>query len=147
MSVIIRPLLIDDKEDWKVLFAGYQKFYRAKIPTQVIEYTWERIHDDASKVNALVAELDGRLVGITHYLFHDSTWVDRPNCYLEDLFVDKTARGNGAARKLIEGVESAAREKNAFQLYLHTQEYNGAARSLYDSIMPPSSFVVYEKSL
>lgn len=147
MSVIVRPPLIDDKENWLRLFAGYQKFYRAEIPTQVIETTWERIHDDASNVNALVAELNDRLVGITHYLFHDSTWDDRPSCYLEDLFVDKTARGSDAARKLIEGVESAARERNAGQLYLHTQAYNGAARSLYDSIMPPSSFVVYQKDL
>ena len=147
MSLIVRPPLQSDKESWKSLFAGYQKFYRASIPAETIEYTWARIHDSTSSVHALVADLDGSLVGMTHYLFHESAWNTRPNCYLEDLYVDKAARGNNAARKLIEGVEAAAREKDAFRLYWHTQQYNGAARSLYDSIMPPSSFMVYRKNL
>ena len=87
------------------------------------------------------------MLGITHYLFHASTWSDQPTCYLEDLYVSKAARGSEAARLLILGVEEAAREKGAFRLYWHTQQYNGAARSLYDSIMPPSSFMVYRKGL
>lgn len=147
MRLIIRPPLQSDKESWKTIFAAYQDFYRAKIAGEIIEKTWERIHEASSSVKALVAELDGNLVGITHYLFHDSTWNVRPNCYLEDLYVDRDARGSDAARKLIEGVELAARARNAFRLYWHTQEYNGAARSLYDSVVPPSSFIVYRKCL
>lgn len=147
MSLIVRPPIQSDKENWKKLFAAYQKFYRASIPAETVEFTWSRIHDSSSNIHALVADLDGSLVGITHYLFHDSSWNTRPNCYLEDLYVDKAARGNNTARKLIEGVEAAARENGAFRLYWHTQQYNGAARSLYDSIMPPSSFMVYRKNL
>jgi len=147
VDAIIRPLQASDKEKWNLLFAAYQKFYRAKIPADVIENTWNRIFDATSRVNALGAEMDGELVGFTHFLFHESTWNDRPNCYLEDLFVDKAARGTDVARNLIKGVESAAREKNAFRLYWHTQQYNSKARSLYDSITPPSSFVVYRMSL
>jgi hypothetical protein len=40
-----------------------------------------------------------------------------------------------------------SRARNAVRLYWHAQEYNGAARSLYDSVMPPSSFIVYRKGL
>lgn len=147
MRLTIRAPQQGDKESWKALFAAYQKFYRGRIPAETVDNTWRRIHDASSKVKALVAELDGRVVGITHYLFHDSTWSDRPNCYLEDLYVAKDARGSDAARKLIEGVEAAARERNAFRLYWHTQEYNGAARSLYDTVVPRSSFIVYRKAL
>lgn len=147
MSVVIRPPTERDKDRWKALFAAYQKFYRAKIPETVVENTWKRIHDPASNVNALVAEVDGTVVGITHYLFHDSTWSERNNCYLEDLYVDKAARGHDAARKLIDGVEAAARARGAFRVYWHTQVFNGAARSLYDTVTPPSSFIVYRKAL
>ena len=109
--------------------------------------TWRRIHDEASLVNGLGAEIDGELVGFTHFLFHDSTWSDRYTCYLEDLYVDPSARGSDTAKNLILGVEAAAKEKNAFRVYWHTQQYNSKARSLYDSITPPSSFIVYRISI
>ncbi|MEM8860499.1 MAG: GNAT family N-acetyltransferase [Chloroflexota bacterium] len=147
MTINIRPPLPQEYESWKALFIAYQKFYRARVPDEIIDHTWERIHNSESEVFGLVAEQDGQLIGLTHYLFHSSTWNDQPSCYLEDLFVNKDARGSGAARLLIERVEMAAREKGAFRLYLHTQEFNSAARSLYDTIMPRSSFIVYRKGL
>lgn len=147
MTIIIRPPRPEERDSWKRLFLAYQKFYRARVPDKIIEHTWNQLHNPQSNVFGLVAEQDGILIGITHYLFHASTWNDRPSCYLENLFVDKSARGSGAAQMLIEGVEVAAREKNAFRLYLHTQEFNSAARSLYDTLMPRSSFIVYRKGL
>ncbi|MFK7800283.1 MAG: GNAT family N-acetyltransferase [Anaerolineae bacterium] len=147
MTITIRQPRKDEKESWKELFLAYQKFYRARVADEIIDHTWERIHNQDSDVFGLVAEQDGTLIGITHYLLHASTWNDRPSCYLEDLFVTKTARGTGAAKLLIEGVEASARKKNAFRLYLHTQEFNSAARSLYDTIMPRSSFIVYRKGI
>jgi GNAT superfamily N-acetyltransferase len=147
VSPIIRSLQESDKEKWQVLFADYQEFYRAKIPSQIVDHTWARIFEESSSVNAFGAEVDGVLVGFTHYLFHESTWNDRPTCYLEDLYVEPAARGTGAAKELILGVEKAARERNAFRLYWHTQQYNSKARSLYDTITPPSSFIVYRVGL
>ena len=147
MDVTIRPPHFSDRESWEELFLAYQKFYRARVSDEIIDHTWERIHDPESEVWGLVAERDGTLIGITHFLYHASTWADRPSCYLEDLFVSKAARGSGAARKLIEGVETVAKEHGAFRLYLHTQEFNSAARSLYDTLMPRSSFIVYRKGL
>ena len=55
---------------------------------------WQRLlaHD---RVWGLGAHLDGKLVGITHYLFHTGAWNDQV-CYLQDLFVDPALRGGGA---------------------------------------------------
>ena len=147
MSVLIRVPVQDDYENWRELFLAYQKFYRSRIPDEIINHTWERIHDPHSEVWGLVAESDGKLIGLTHFLYHASTWNNRPSCYLEDLFVSKAARGSGAARQLIEKVEAMAKEHGAFRLYLHTQEFNSPARSLYDTLMPRSSFIVYRKGL
>jgi len=147
MSLTIRPAGTEDEPAWRALFSAYQRFYRASVPEKIVANTWQRILDPDSDVSALVAEYDGALVGLANYLFHDSTWSDRPTCYLEDLYVDRAARGTGAGRKLIEGVETAARQQNAFRLYWHTQQFNSAARSLYDTITPPSSFIVYRKPL
>ena len=103
MSLTIRVPASADESRWRELFAAYNTFYRAEVPGPIVAVTWQRILDPESPVNALVAELDGEVVGITNYLYHLSTWEERPSCYLEDLYVDRAARGAGAARALIEG--------------------------------------------
>jgi len=143
----IRPLAPPDKPAWMHLWAGYLRFYRAEVAPEVSEGTFERLLDPGSGMAGLVAETDGRVIGICNYLFHANTWSLAPVCYLQDLFVDPEARGSGAARALILACEAAARERGAFRLYWLTQEYNGPARSLYDTITPRSSFIVYRKGL
>jgi GNAT superfamily N-acetyltransferase len=146
-DVIIRMAEARDEARWRVLWAGYAKFYRADIPEDVTANTWARILDTKSNIDALVAEKDGVVIGICNYLFHDNTWSNKQTCYLQDLFVDPNARGGGAAKKLILACEEKAKAKGAFRLYWQTQEFNGAARSLYDTITPRSSFIVYRKGL
>jgi len=51
--------------------------------------------DDSEPVHALVAEKDGELLGLAHYLFHRSTIQIKPVCYMQDLFTDEAARGQG----------------------------------------------------
>ena len=45
---------------------------------------------------------------------------------------------------MLEAVRQAGAERGADGVYWHTQEYNGRARSLYDQVGHPTSFVVYE---
>jgi GNAT superfamily N-acetyltransferase len=92
-----------------------------------------------------VAELDGRLVGFAHYLFHPSTWSETGYCYLEDLFTAPEARGRGVGRALIEAVAAAEAGAGATRLYWHTQEFNADGRALYDTLARRTSFIVYER--
>lgn len=146
-EAVIRPAKPGDEARWRELWAGYIKFYRGSVSEEATARTWAMILAPEGQVRALVAEQDGRVIGICNYVFHDSTWSTKPICYLQDLFVDPAARGGGAAKKLILACEEAARRHGAFRLYWQTQEYNGAARSLYDTIVPRSSFIVYRKAL
>jgi GNAT superfamily N-acetyltransferase len=130
----IRPAEAKDEARWRELWAGYIKFYRASVSEDVTANTWKQILDPKSNIAALVAVRDGVVIGICNYLFHD-------------LFVDPNARGGGAAKALILACEEKAKEKGAFRLYWQTQEYNAAARSLYDTITPRSSFIVYRKNI
>jgi GNAT superfamily N-acetyltransferase len=144
---VIRPASPSDEAAWRRLWAGYVKFYRGDVSGEVTAATWARILDPSSNIDALVAEAGGKVIGICNYLYHDSTWDTRPICYLQDLYVDPNARGGGAAKALILACEAAAKAKGAFRLYWQTQEYNAPARSLYDTITPRSSFIVYRKGL
>jgi GNAT superfamily N-acetyltransferase len=147
VTTIVRMAEANDEARWRELWAGYVKFYRAEVSDEVTAHTWARILDSASNIDTLVAERDGQVIGICNYVFHDHTWSKQQICYLQDLFVDPTSRGSGAAKQLILACEEQAKAKGAFRIYWQTQEYNAAARSLYDTIVPRSSFIVYRKGL
>ena len=109
--------------------------------------TWERFFDDAEPVHALVAEQNGQLLALAHYLFHRSTIQLAPTCYLQDLFTDERARGRGVGRALIQTVYERARSAGAPRVYWHTHETNLAAMALYDKVAERSGFLVYRKQL
>ena len=138
----VGPLREDERAAWDVLARGYKEFYRTEVPDAGYEETWRRLLAD-TEVHGLGARLDGRLVGIAHYLFHVTLW-SAESCYLQDLFVDETARGHGAARALIERVAAVARERGASRLYWTTKEDNATARALYDKVARFNGFIRYD---
>lgn len=138
----LRP---EDRDAWETLARGYKTFYRAETPDAAYEATWRRLRD-GTEVHALVARLEGNPVGIAHYLFHATAWT-ADSCYLQDLYVDETARGRGVARALIERVAEAARERGAARLYWTTKEDNAVARALYDKVAGFHGFVRYDYPL
>ncbi|HEX8956358.1 MAG TPA: GNAT family N-acetyltransferase [Burkholderiaceae bacterium] len=148
-GLIVRALQASDRAAWNPLWDGYNAFYGRSGPTAlpaiVTETTWNRFFDAYEPVHALVAERDGRLDGLVHYLFHRSTTLIGPTCYLQDLFTDAAQRGQGVGRALIEAVYERARAGGAERVYWLTQHGNSAARRLYDKVADESGFVVYRK--
>ena len=98
-------------------------------------------------MHALVAEKDGQLIGLAHYLFHRSTNQINHVCYLQDLFTSETARGQGVGRLLIATVYAKAKDSVAPRVYWQTQENNAVARTLYDKMATMSGFIVYNKPI
>ena len=133
MSIIIRPITVGDKARWLELFKEYIIFYKSKLPDEQFELTWQRINSDFN-INGLVAELDGKVVGFTHYIWRPDTWEAEDFCYLEDLYTDLTVRGKGVGRALIKAVEDIAIAKGSKRLYWTTAPDNETARKLYDKV-------------
>jgi GNAT superfamily N-acetyltransferase len=149
--LIIRPVVPADFVQWERLWEGYNKFYgrsgATALPEEIIRMTWSRFFDAYEPMYALVAEKDGELLGLVHYIFHRSTIMINPTCYLQDLFTAESARGRGIGRALIESVYEQARAAGAQRVYWHTHETNLTAMKLYDQVAERSGFVVYRKQI
>jgi GNAT superfamily N-acetyltransferase len=150
-EILIRAAVPGDFNQWKPLWDGYNAFYGRKdataLPEAITNMTWARFFDAYEPMHALVAELDGALTGLVHYIFHRSTISIAPTCYLQDLFTLESARGKGVGRALIEAVYKAAREAGCSRVYWLTHESNDTAMKLYDKAAEKPGFIVYRKPL
>ena len=150
-TFLIRSAQHEDFAAWKPLWDGYNAFYGREGPTAlaagITQATWARFLDPTEPMHALVAESAGRLLGLTHFLFHRSTSQLNSTCYLQDLFTIEAARGKGVGRALIEEVYSRAAASGASRVYWQTHETNATAMRLYDQVARRSGFVVYRKDL
>ena len=145
-GVSVRPLAASDHDDWRRLWTAYLAFYETTLPEGIYASTWGRLMgDDPRDVRGLIAEDEGRPVGLTQYLFHRHGWRTGDVCYLQDLYADPEVRGRGVGRALIEAVYAAADAEGAEGVYWLTQEGNATARRLYDRIGRPTPFVKYER--
>lgn len=147
----VRTVTRHDYDQWLPLWEGYNAFYgrsgATALDPDVTRMTWERFFDAYEPVHGLVAESDGQLLGLTHYIFHRSTTAIGPNCYLQDLFTSEVARGKGVGRALIIGVYEQAKLAGSPRVYWQTHETNRIAMQLYDQIAERSGFLVYRKML
>jgi GNAT superfamily N-acetyltransferase len=142
----VRALRAGDEAAWRPLWRGYLAFYRTALPEAVYAETFARMVDPGQPEQfGLVAERDGRLVGLAHCILHRHGWRPEGVCYLQDLYVDPEARGSGAGRLLIEAVYGAADALGRPEVYWLTEAQNETARRLYDRIGVATTFVKYRR--
>lgn len=146
-ALVIRDATAADEAAWQRLWDKYLAFYKVELADDVTAYTWARILDPSSRVAMRVAEVEGSLAGFAIHHFHDSTWVKTPDCYLEDLFLDATYRGQGIGRALIDDMIAITKAKGWSRLYWHTDRENATARKLYDAYAPEDGHVRYRLKL
>jgi GNAT superfamily N-acetyltransferase len=149
--ISVRPVTPQDYDQWLPLWDGYNAFYgrsgATALAPEITRMTWARFFDAYEPVHGLVADSDGRLLGLTHYLFHRSTTAIEPVCYLQDLFTTEAERGQGVGRALITAVYQQARLAGTPRVYWQTHETNHTARRLYDTVAEHPGFIVYRKPL
>ncbi|SEB51821.1 Ribosomal protein S18 acetylase RimI [Nitratireductor aquibiodomus] len=145
-DITIRPLAKTDDAEWRRLWTDYLTFYKTSVPDEVYATTWKRLFDDGEyEPNGLIAEVDGKPVGLVHYMLHRTCWTVGNNCYLQDLYADPAVRGKGIGRALIEAVYEKADEAGAANVYWMTQDFNETARKLYDRIAKLTPFIKYQR--
>lgn len=145
-ALIIRPVEPADRQQWAALWKAYLAFYKSTLPDEIYQSTWTRFFvDDPYEPNAFVAERDGILIGLVHFMAHRHCWKTDNVIYLQDLFVSEAARGTGAGRALIEKVYEQADSSGTPTVYWMTQDFNATARHLYDQVATLTPFIKYQR--
>jgi hypothetical protein len=72
-----------DFAEWSEVWRQYLEFYKAILPEEQYKNTWSRIQAPDGDLHAFVLRDDqGKIIGLSHYLFHTQTWTDKLDCYL-----------------------------------------------------------------
>ncbi|WP_235926584.1 GNAT family N-acetyltransferase [Actinokineospora pegani] len=129
--VRISLLTENDRAEWEALIRAKEAHFDTEHSDEDYDRAWGRLLDGAPR-RGIAARLDGKMVGIAHYLFHDSIWYSG-KCYLVDLFVDPGVRRRGVATTIIHWVAADAVEHGFPALYWNTLE-DAEARALYDKV-------------
>jgi len=147
----IRPIHKLDYDAWLPLWDNYNAFYgrqgQTALALNITQTTWMRFLNDNEPVHAFVAEQNGQLVGLVHFIFHRSTTRLNDVCYLQDLFVNQDIRGAGVGRQLIQAVYDAAESAGSTRVYWQTQHSNLVGRALYEKLAKHLGFIVYSHEI
>jgi len=83
--------------------------------------------------NFFVAEVDGKIVGISLYYVKYSTW--KGKCiFLEDIIVTEQYRKHGIGKKLFDEVVRVSKEQNVQRLEWQILDWNEPAIRFYEKI-------------
>jgi GNAT superfamily N-acetyltransferase len=143
-DVDVRPIEPGDHDAWAPLFAAYREFYEIDEDPVAVERVWGWIQDADHQTNALVATVDGKVVGFAHHRLYARPSEGGTGLYLDDLFTLPDLRGRGVGRALIGRLAEIARENGCSKVRWMTAEDNVVAQRLYDQVAEKTTWVTYD---
>ncbi len=81
-----------------------------------------------------IAEADGEAVGFALWFYSYSTFLGRHGIWLEDLFVQPEARGQGAGKALLVNLARRCIDEGCARLEWAVLDWNAPAIAFYDSL-------------
>ena len=144
MDITIRSIEADDYSQWAALYSGYADHYQTTLTPEGLATTWGWLMDTAHPTTGLVVEAGDRLVGLAHYRAMPSPLRGMDVGFLDDLFVDPSARGAKIGDALLEALKAIGVENNWPVIRWITRDNNYRARSLYDRLAVKSDWNTYE---
>ncbi len=145
--MLIRPPVAADRPEWERLYAGYAAFYKVAQTPEMRATVWGWLHDPAQQTRGFVAEDQGRLIGLAHFRPFARPLSASTGGFLDDLFVDPSARGSGAADALIAAIAEEGRKQGWTVIRWITAEDNYRARALYDRLAEKTKWATYDLRL
>lgn len=134
------------KAEWRRLYNGYAAFYKVPMTDEIAETVWGWLNDPNHVLNCLIAEdASGKVVGLAHIRAMPRPLSGSECGFLDDLFVDPDARGQGVFEALFKAMDTMAQDKGWAMVRWLTQEFNYRGRSAYDRIATKTPFILYQR--
>lgn len=108
---VVTPVRCSDYDQWAALFRAYARVHHVQLSPETIEAVWRRLHDHNDVLQGLIVRrtYSGPPVGMAHYRAFPQTFGPKQGCFVDDLFVDPAARGEGAASAVLAHLRRLAR--------------------------------------
>ena len=135
MSVEIRPAAASDLPAMMVLVRELAEYERLSHVVTATEASFAAaLFSERPTAEALVAFVDGEMVGYAIYFQNFSTFVGRAGIYLEDLYVRPERRGGGIGKGLLSRVAQIAVERQCQRLEWVVLDWNEPSIQFYKSL-------------
>ena len=112
------------------------------------ELNWARAMDPAHALQCIIAS-DGNKgpIGFALFLAFPFTWSRGDVCYLQDIYVAASSRGQGVARAMIAQLSEIGREAGWFKIFWMTTPDNHVAQRLYEKVAKRMDYLRYDLNL
>ena len=94
----------------------------------------EALFGPQPRVEAIMAERDGRAVGFALYFTSFSTFLCKPGLFLEDVFVEPAHRGAGIGKALLQRLAAICVERGYGRFEWHVLDWNEPSIKFYESL-------------
>jgi GNAT superfamily N-acetyltransferase len=147
MLTIRRPQA-QDRANWDALYRGYAAFYQVVQTAEMRERVWGWLMEPAHECQCLMAfDAAGKAVGLAHFRAFARPLSASTGGFLDDLFVDPTARGSQAGSQLIAAIKAHAEQNHWSVVRWITADTNYRARAAYDQLAMRTRWITYDIKL
>ena len=143
-SPFIRPLTLNDYDQWRGLYQGYANFYQVALTKDGVQTTGSWLIDTGHACNGLVAEQQSQVVGLAHCRRMPSPLRGQMIGFLDDLFVLPGHSSGGAAAALMRAAQAEMKAQGWGDMRWIIRDHNYRARGLYDKLAEKTDCVLYE---
>ena len=134
-GVLVRDAVPDDVGQVVDLVRQLARYERSEDAVQAAEEDLRRaLFCTSPQVFALVAEAEGKVIGIAVYFVSFSTSTGRHGLYLEDLFVVPEHRSRGVGRALLGSLAARALDRGCARVEWAVLDWNQPAIDFYRSL-------------
>ena len=126
----------EEADDVVRLLGAFRDWYGyAGPPDETIRGVVERLIGSENAEYHLASTGDGGLpVAVAQVRYRPSIWTGSDDCWIEDVYVEESARGAGLGRAIVEHVVARATERGCGRVELDVDVVNEPARRLYASL-------------
>lgn len=132
-----------DEAAWRGLWQEWQAHMGGRVPEHVTEASWQKIITPESGLLALIAWSDSVAVGFANLSLTPFAWTGDDTMFLQDLYVQPSARGLGVGTALLKAAYAEADLLGAPQVFWMVDEKDPELQAFYGRHARRSPYVRY----